>query len=197
MAKAQPCIPPFPPFVTNISAPGAIPACRDMVKFNFEGSKQPAGIDKGGPEKPEQSRKDYNNSIMDNSNLIFTTGQGSVYYYSQSKNIALRFKYATGKVYCLNYPQTLYFKNEKTSDVKNVPTVGYCPHEDFGGGQHQGHEVTGVGVQLTNSEQGVIQNLNKLTAYHIYDMADVFGGNYSKGAQITDHNQTGTPYTRS
>jgi len=129
---------------------------------------------------------------------------GSVYYYDQGQNIALRFKYATGKVYFLNYPNSLSFEKQgtfccciPTTTTRTTPAVGYTPVEDFGSGKHTGHAVTGVDIPLTRNEQTVVDNVGRLTKGHIYNMADLFASDYSKGEGITMENQDGTAYTRS
>jgi|GEM_PF-3127681 len=143
-------------------------------------------------------------SIINYKTMIFTTGRGSIYYYSKQDDIAVRFKYASGKVYFLPFPDSLSFEKAgtflcciPTTDMRDTPAVGYTPFEDFGTGRHQGHEVTGVDVRLNDNENAVIRNLRNMTKGHIYNMTDLFDNDdYSKGAKITNDNQAGRAYDR-
>ena len=138
--------------------------------------------------------------------ITFQTGRNSIYYYDKSKNVAFRFKYATGKIYYLPMPASLAFIEDSTflwciptTNTYDAPRVGTIPEESWGEyGNHRGHEIVEVDLDLTEKEQGVIDNLLKFTKTRIYNMGEVFKDrdvDYA-GEIISNSNQRGPTYAR-
>jgi len=130
-------------------------------------------------------------------------GYDSIYYYDQVGNHYLRFKYATGKIYYDTMPNVEFIRDRYIlycipfgQQVYQDPQIGATPFETWHNGQHPGHEVNNVNINLNQQETLVIQNIAQLHRGFIYEMNAVFGGNYGGGQPPTYQNQGGQPVNR-
>ncbi|OJJ21074.1 hypothetical protein BKI52_10915 [marine bacterium AO1-C] len=134
------------------------------------------------------------------SNLV---GYDSIYYYNPAGNRYLRFKYATGKIYCDTMPDVEFIRDRYIlycipfgQQVYQNPHVGAIPFETWNDGVHQGHPVNNINVNLNQQETIVVQNIAQLNTGQMYEMNDVFGGNYNDGVDPDQYNQGGQPVDR-